>query len=177
MPLILPELWALDHAAAFLYPNLAGSADARVLALAGSDGADALLARFPHAHLADAAAGQYAGAVWFKPSGDWTPRLPELRRTLAPRAPLAIVTPGRLAPRGQPNPALLMRQVRRIGFRIEHVLGFGSPATLAAAAAVRGARAAGRLDLADRGEAAYRLSVRPKSGPRLSLCTLVLARA
>ena len=45
MPLSLPELWALDHAAAFLHARLADSEGARVLALAPADAGEAVLTR------------------------------------------------------------------------------------------------------------------------------------
>ena len=177
MPLSLPELWALDHAAAFLHARLADSEGARVLALAPADAGEAVLTRFPQAHLGDTGAARCSGAVWFKPSGNWAGQLAQLVRALGPSAPFAIMISGRLTSHPQPTSAMLVRQARECGFSVERVLGFGSPVTLAAAAAVRGARMASRLDVADRGEAAYRLSVRPKAAARLSLCSLVLARA
>jgi hypothetical protein len=258
MALNLPELWALEHAAAFLHASLAapdsashphdlpsggtttsggattsggttasggattsgdttacggvtttsggpdsgvawgvprsatgvavqpGEPRRRVLLLAFDPALDALVARMPDVTVAGAlearAAGRLDSALWVYPTASWARQLAELRRSLAPGAPLVMVVRGRLADRGVPSSrvpqgGVLVRHAQRLGFRIERILGFGSPTTLAAAAAVRGARIIGRLDLADRAETAYRLSVRPTAGWRLSLCSVVLARA
>jgi hypothetical protein len=146
-----------------------------VLVIAPETARKAVLARVPHGSVEAGGDVEWDAGLWFRPDKGWVQRLGEVRQRLAFGAPLAVISGGRLARRGRAVSARCISvRARQLGFRIEGVLGFGSPAMIAAAVCARAARATGRLDLADRAEAMYRLAVRPARSAVLAVSTLVL---
>jgi len=115
--------------------------------------------------------GSFSAGLWASPTSSWAGALDSWSALLANNARLAVVAPGGLA---RNLTGGLGHAAAGAGFRITSRQRIGSPRSLVAAAMVRFARTMRRPDLADRAEAAFRLSLRPRSHALPALCELLL---